>query len=52
MTNLELYIIFSYLVMLIPAYESNKFLALFIWCLSPITFPMLLGIHLNKKFKD
>ena len=52
MTNLELYIFFSYLVLLIPAIDSNKnkIGAFFVWVLSPIAFPMLLGIYLDKNF--
>jgi hypothetical protein len=52
MTNLEIYIVFSYLLLLIPALDSNKVGAFFIWLLSPITFPMLLGIYLDKSFKN
>jgi hypothetical protein len=52
MTNLELYIVFSYLVLLIPAIESNSFGRFFVWLLSPIAFPILLGIYLDKNFKN
>jgi hypothetical protein len=52
MTNLELYIVFSYLAMFFPATNiSSKFFAVLLWWLSPITFPMTIGFYLSKSLK-
>lgn len=49
MTNLEMYIALSYLIMFIPCFSMEGLRGLVLWFLSPITFPMVLGNYLDEK---